>query len=65
MEVVGKDHEGVDSPAATPGGPPQLLLEPVAVRVVAHDVLATVAAGHHVVDRAGVLDSESSWHAMD
>ena len=63
MEVVGEDHEGVDLPATTHRGAAQLLLEPVAVGVIADDVLAAVAAGHHVIDRARVLDAESSWHA--
>jgi hypothetical protein len=47
------------------GSPPQLLLEPVAIRIVTNNVLAAVAAGHHMVDRARVLDSQSSWHALD
>jgi hypothetical protein len=39
-----------------------LLLEPVAIHVIADDVLATMAASRHAVDRTGVPDSESSWH---
>ena len=65
VEVVGQDHERVDSPTATPDRPTQLLLEAVAVLVITDDVLAAIAAGHHVVDRARVLDAESSWHDLD
>jgi hypothetical protein len=50
--VVGADHEGVDAPGTAPGSPRQLVLEPVAVVVIADNVPAGVAAAHHVVDRA-------------
>ena len=65
VEVVGQDHEGVDLPATTHDGAAQLPLESIAIGVITDDVLAAVAAGHHVVDRARVLYPESSWHALD
>jgi len=39
-------------------------LEPVAVDIIADDVLTAVAAGHEVVDRVSILEAQSSWHAL-
>jgi hypothetical protein len=41
------------------------MLEALAIDVITYDVLPTVTARHHVVDRAGVLNPESSSHALD
>jgi hypothetical protein len=37
--------------------------EPTAVDVIAHDILTAVAAGHHVIDGIRVLKPQSSCHA--
>jgi hypothetical protein len=57
MEMVGEDDEGIDPPGATDHGAAEGVLEPAAVVIIADDVLAVVAAGHDVVDRAGILQS--------
>lgn len=50
VEVIGQEDVRVDSPTGAHGGAGQVVLEALAVFIVAHDVLAAVAAGHYVVD---------------
>jgi hypothetical protein len=39
-----------------------VFLEPIAVDVIAYDMLAAVAAGHEVLDGARILKAQPSWH---
>jgi hypothetical protein len=55
--VVGHDGERVNTPRAANSGLTELFLQPFPVYVIAYDVLAAVAAGHQVVDRATVLET--------
>jgi hypothetical protein len=57
MKVIGHDHINVDPPRAAAHGPTEAVLQPLAVVVVANDVLAAVAAGHHVLDGGLVLQA--------
>jgi hypothetical protein len=63
VAVVGHDDESVNAPRAADRGSTKVFLEPVAVGVVAYDVLTTVAACHEVVDSVGILNAQSSCHA--
>jgi hypothetical protein len=38
-------------------GSPKVLLEPIAVDVIADDMLTAVATGHEMVDGVGVLEA--------
>src|SRR5438034_11685384 len=62
MEMVGEHDEGRDPPRAPLHGPRQAGQEPVAVVIVARDVLSAVPAGHEMVDGVVILDSESARH---
>jgi hypothetical protein len=42
----------------------KLLLKPIAINVVAHDVLTPIDAGHDTINRVGVLKAQSSRHAL-
>jgi hypothetical protein len=64
MKVVGHDGERANTPDAPRGGSTQVDHQPIAVDVIAHDVLTAVAAGHNVVDRIWVLEPQASWHAL-
>ncbi len=55
--MVGHEGEGKDTPRAANSGLTELFLQPFPVHVIAYDVLAAIAAGHQVVDRAGVLET--------
>ena len=57
VQMIGQDHEREDLPRRAVDAPRQLIHEPLAVVVVADDVLAAVSTGHDMVDRAGVLDA--------
>jgi hypothetical protein len=46
------------------GGPTKLFSETIGVDVIARDVLTAVAAGHQMVDSIGILEAQSSWHAL-
>jgi hypothetical protein len=39
------------------GGSTEVFLEPIAVDVIAYDVLTAVAAGHEVVDSVRILEA--------
>jgi len=55
--------ESINPPGAALHGPRQSSQQPLPVLIIAHDVLPAVAAGHEVVDRVGILDTQSAWHA--
>jgi hypothetical protein len=57
VEVVGHDDEGEYAPGTANRGLTEAFLKPITVDVITHDVLATVAKGHKVVDSAGVLEA--------
>jgi len=57
VKVIGHDGERVNTPGTPIGGSTEVLLEPIAVDVIAYDVLTTVAAGHEVVGSAGILEA--------
>jgi hypothetical protein len=63
MEVVRQDDESVNPPGVALHGPRQSSEQPLRVVIIAHDVLPAVAAGDEVVDRVGILDTQSAWHA--
>jgi hypothetical protein len=44
-------------PGTADGGSPEVFSEPIAVDVIAYDILPTVAAGHEVVDGVRVLEA--------
>ena len=57
MKVVGHQDEGVDPPGAADRGAGEVVAEAGPVVVVADDILSAVAAGHEVVDGAGILEA--------
>ena len=57
MQVVGHDGESVNPPGTANRGSAEVFLKPIAVDVIAYDVLTAVAAGHEVVDRVRVLEA--------
>ena len=57
MQVIGHDGERVNMPGTANRGSPEVFLEPIAVNVVAYDILTAVAAGHDVVDRVRALEA--------
>jgi hypothetical protein len=57
VEVVGHDDEGEYAPGTENFGLTEVFLTPMTVDVITHDVLATVAKGHKVVESAGVLEA--------
>src|ERR1700677_2870089 len=64
VQVIGHDREGVDMPGAANRRLTKLFLKPIAINVVAHDVLPPITAGHDMINRVGVLKARSSWHAL-
>jgi hypothetical protein len=64
MKVVGHDGECVNAPGTPDGGSTEVVHEPIAVDVIAHDILTAVAAGHNVVDGIRVLEPQTSWHPV-
>jgi hypothetical protein len=65
VQVVGHDEKSVHPPGTAKRGSTEVFLNSIAVDVIAHDVLTAVAAGHEMVDSAGVLEAYASWHAID
>ena len=55
VQVIGHDREGVDMPGAANRRLTKLFLKPIAINVVAHDVLTPITAGHDMINRVGVL----------
>ena len=64
MQVVGHDGERVNTPDTPRGGSTQVVHQPIAVDVIAREVLTAVGAGHKVVDRMWVLEPQALWHAL-
>jgi hypothetical protein len=56
MQVIGHDGEGVNTSGTANRGSPEVFQEPIAVDVIASDILTAVAAGHKVVDCVSVLE---------
>jgi hypothetical protein len=65
MEVVAEHNEGQQFPVGATDSAPQILEEASPIIIVADDVLAGVAAGHDVVDRAFIFDARSAWHVVE
>ena len=61
-EMVGEDHEGA---TAAPDRPTDSCSRRSRVGAIADDVVAAIAASHRAVDRARILDSDSSWHGFN
>jgi hypothetical protein len=57
VNVIGHDGECVNAPGAPKGGSTEVFSEPIAVDVIAYDVLPAIAAGHEVVDSARILEA--------
>ena len=57
VQVIGHDGERVNTPGTPNGGSTEVFLEPIAVDVIAYDVLTAVAAGHEVVDCVRILEA--------
>jgi hypothetical protein len=55
--VVGHDGESVDAPTTAKRGFPEVFLKPIAVDIIAYNLLSAIAAGHEVVDCARVLEA--------
>jgi hypothetical protein len=55
VQVIGHDREGVDTPGAANRSLTKLFLKPIAINVVAHDVLTPITTGHDMINRIGVL----------
>jgi hypothetical protein len=53
--VIGHDGECVNMPGTANRGSPKVFLEPIAIDVIADDILTAVAGGHEVVDGVRVL----------
>jgi len=49
VQVIGHDGKRVNTPGTPNGGSTEVFLEPIAVDVIAYDVLTAVAARHGVV----------------
>jgi hypothetical protein len=64
MQMVGHDGEGVNPPGTANRDSPDMFLMPLAVDVIAYDILTAIAAGHELEDRIGVLEASSSSHAI-
>jgi hypothetical protein len=62
VKVIGHHHERVEDPPLALHGLSQTVDQPLAVRVVRDNVLPGIAAGHHVVDRIRVLESQTASH---
>ncbi len=57
VQVVGHDREGVYAPATANRRLAEVFDKPITIDVIANDHLTAVAAGHKMVDRAGVLEA--------
>jgi hypothetical protein len=55
VQVVGHDGKSVDAPTTAQRGFAEVFLKPIAVDIIAYNVLSAIAAGHEVVDCARVL----------
>jgi hypothetical protein len=63
VQVIGHDGKSVDAPTTAKRGFAEVFLKPIAVDIIAYNVLPAIAAGHEAVDCARVLEAEASWHA--
>jgi hypothetical protein len=52
VQVVGHDGESVNAPNTAKRGFAEVFLKPIAVDIIAYNVLSAIAAGHEVVDCA-------------
>ena len=57
VQVIGHDSERINMPGTPNGGSPEVFSEPIAVNVIAYDVLTRVAASHEVVDSVRILEA--------
>jgi hypothetical protein len=64
QKVIGHDREGVNMPGAANRRLTKLFLKPIAIHVVAHDVLTPITAGHDMINRVAALKAPSPWHAL-
>jgi len=64
VEVVRHNHKRIHPPRTLDGRSSQILNQPIAVCVVADDILPPVTTGHEMVDRTGILNTQSSCHAL-
>src|SRR5271157_407803 len=62
LELVGHEHETQQVPTEPSDRSLQSLEQPLVIMLVLEDGPSPVATGHHVIDRAGVLDPQSSGH---
>ena len=60
VEGIGHEDEADHQPTRPRPDPLQVVDEPAVVGIVVDDVLVGVAASHDVVDRAGIVDAEST-----
>ena len=60
VEVVRHHNERVNPPQATHGRSPQVIHKAITIGVVTDNILPPVAAGHEVINRTGILHTQSS-----
>ena len=65
VEMIAHQAIGMDLETGFRAGFGQRFEEIVAINIGFVDVLLAVATAHDVVDGAGILDSELSWHGPD
>jgi hypothetical protein len=63
VKMIQHEAKGMDLPAGLGAGLRHRLQKPHPVLVIAKDFLPAIPAVHHVVNRAGKLDSELARHA--
>jgi hypothetical protein len=64
VQVAGHDGKSVHAPTTAKRGFAEVFLKPIAVDVIAYNVLSAIAAAHEVVDCARLLEAQVSWHAF-
>ena len=55
----------VDTPRTTNHCSCEVFYKTIAVCVIANNILPAVTTGHQVVNRAGILNAQSSYHALN
>ena len=62
MEMIRHQHVAEDLPTVPSYRSLEAVDKPLPIRIVSHNVLTPVSAGHHVVDRARKLDAKRTGH---
>jgi hypothetical protein len=64
MEIIAHDDVADQLPALADDRVLEAHDQPTSVRVIADNLLPSVAPSHHVIDRALKFDPQSPWHVQ-